>query len=356
LAISRAATVAELNTFDEVIDVRSPGEFFDDHVPGAINLPVLNNEERARVGTLYKQESTFAAKKAGAAWVSRNIAYHLETYFSDKPKSYRPLIYCWRGGSRSGSLTHVLQSIGFGAQQLEGGYKAYRRTVVAELDALPVSFDFLVVSGSTGSGKSRLLQALSEQGGQVLDLEGLAAHRGSLLGALPGQAQPNQKSFESEIWSRLKQFNPAQPIFVESESKKIGALRVPDALMVRMRESPCLRLEVPQQARIALLTEEYTHFLQTPALLQFQLGHLAKLRGHETIARWQSLIQTQNWQGLVDDLLNTHYDPAYSKSINKNYAPNHRDRSYALEDISPSGFSALAARILADSGHSPSTS
>ena len=204
-----------------------------------------------------------------------------------------------------------------------------------------------MVSGSTGSGKSRLLQALSEQGGQVLDLEGLAAHRGSLLGALPGQAQPNQKCFESEIWSRLKQFNPAQPIFVESESKKIGALRVPDALMVRMRESPCLRLEVPQQARIALLTEEYTHFLQTPALLQVQLGHLAKLRGHETIARWQSLIQTQNWQELVGDLLNTHYDPAYFKSLARNYAPSPSDQTLHTEDLSASGLQHLARAILA---------
>ena len=348
MAIPRNTTVSDIDAFDEVIDVRSPGEFLEDHIPGAINLPVLDDAERIQVGTLYKQISSFEAKKVGAAFVSRHIAHYLETHFTNKSKSWRPLICCWRGGSRSGSLVHVLQKIGFGAQQLEGGYKAYRRVVVADLAALPEQFIFVVVSGPTGSGKSRLLQALLAHGGQVLDLEELAVHRGSLLGALPNQAQPNQKSFESALWSCLKRFNSSHPIFVESESKKIGALRVPDALINRMRESACLRLEVPQPARIALLIDEYRHFLGDPALLQTQLSHLIRLRGHETIQTWQAMIQTQDWHGLVRALLDTHYDPAYFNSLNKNYATSTQDRSYAFSDTSDTGFAALAARVLAD--------
>jgi len=341
------ATVEDLADFDEIIDVRSPGEFAEDHVPGAINLPVLDDAERAHVGTMYKQVSSFEAKKVGAALVSRNIARHLETWFAGKPKSYRPLIYCWRGGSRSGSLTHVLQKIGFAALQLDGGYKAYRRHVTAELAELPGRFNYRVVCGPTGSGKSRLLQALADEGAQVLDLEGLAAHRGSLLGALPGQAQPSQKSFESAIWAALKGFDPARPIFVESESKKIGALRVPDALITAMHASACLQLEVPLAARVQLLIEDYDHFLNDPETINRQLGFLTALRGSETIAAWQALATRQAWPELVAVLLEQHYDPAYLKSLSRNYAPSARDLAFHADDLSASGMQRLAREILA---------
>jgi tRNA 2-selenouridine synthase len=343
----RVATVAELHAFDEVIDVRSPGEFAEDHVPGAVNLPVLNDAERARVGTLYKQVSSFEAKKVGAALVSRNIAQHLESWFADKPKSYRPLVYCWRGGSRSGSLTHILEKIGFAATQLEGGYKAFRRHVVAELASLPSHRTYRVVCGPTGSGKSRLLQALASEGAQVLDLEALAAHRGSLLGALPNQAQPPQKSFESAIWSALARFDPARPVFVESESKKIGALRVPDALITAMRASPCIRLEVPLTARVRLLTEDYAHFLVDPETINRQLGYLTTLRGHETIAAWHALVERQAWPELVATLLAQHYDPTYLRSLSNNYAATPTDQTFHAEDLSAGGLQQLARDILA---------
>lgn len=343
----RVATVAELYAFDEVIDVRSPGEFAEDHIPGAINLPVLNDAERARVGTLYKQVSSFEAKKLGAALVSRNIAQHLETYLADKPKSYRPLVYCWRGGGRSGSLTHILQKIGFAAMQLEGGYKAYRRHVVAELANLPSRLSYRVVCGPTGSGKSRLLQALANEGAQVLDLEALAAHRGSLLGALPDRPQPPQKLFESAIWSALARFDPVRPVFVESESKKIGSLRVPDALIAAMHASRCVRLEVPLAARVALLTEDYAHFLRDPEIINSRLAHLAPLRGSETVAAWQALAHRQAWDQLVATLLEQHYDPAYFKSLSKNYAPAPTDLSFSTDDLSGSGLQQLARAILA---------
>lgn len=348
MVIPRVATVADIDAFDEVIDARSPGEFYEDHLPGAINLPVLDDAERAHVGTLYKQVSNFAAKKVGAPLVWRNIARHLEMHFADKLKTWRPLIYCWRGGSRSGSFAYVLQQIGFNAQQLDGGYKAYRRVVLTDLDLLPQRQRFSVISGPTGSGKTRLLQSLARQGGQVLDLEELALHRGSLLGALPNQAQPNQKSFESAIWNALRGFDPSRPVFVESESKRIGALRVPETLIGRMRASPCLRLEVAQNQRVALLLEEYAHFFAQPDALRRQLDYLVPLRGRETVQAWHALIAAQDWRGLYDDLLVKHYDPAYFRSLNANYAENEAGPTYAVRDISFAGFDILAARILSE--------
>ena len=343
----RTSALEELDTFDEVIDTRSPGEFAEDHIPGAINLPVLNDAERERVGTLYKQVSSFEAKKVGAALVSRNVAHYLEGYLADKPKSYRPLVYCWRGGSRSGAMTHILQKIGFGAVQLDGGYKAFRRHVVAGLASLPARFSYRVVCGPTGSGKSRLLQTLASEGAQVLDLEALAAHRGSLLGALPDRPQPSQKSFESTIWYALDRFEPARPVFVESESKKIGALRVPDALIDAMRSSPCLRLEVPFAARVQLLTEDYVHFLHDPQTINRQLGYLAPLRGNDTVAAWQALASERSWDQLVAALLEQHYDPAYLKSLSKNYAAVAGEQTYGAADLSAAGLLRLAQDIIA---------
>ena len=338
--------VTEFPSFDVVIDVRSPSEFAEDHLPGALNLPVLNDAERERVGTMYKQISSFEAKKAGAALVSRNIAQYLESHFSDKPRSYRPLVYCWRGGSRSGSLTHILQKIGFPAQQLDGGYKAYRRHVSSELLRLPPLFAYRVVCGTTGSGKSRLLQALAAAGAQVLDLEALAAHRGSLLGALPDQRQPSQKSFESAIWFALARFDFTQAVYVESESRKIGALRVPEVLISAMRASPCVRLEVPLEARVKLLTEDYAHFLRDPATISSQLAHLIPLRGHETVSAWQTLAHQHAWDQLVAALLEQHYDPAYLRSLAANYAHAPTDRGFRTADLSPASLQQLAQTIL----------
>jgi len=313
------AGLEELDLFDEVIDARSPSEYAEDHIPGAVNLPVLDDEERARVGTIYTQESSFAAKKIGAALVSRNIAGHLERYFADKPKNYRPLVYCWRGGSRSGSLTTVLRSVGWNAAQLEGGHKAYRRSVIADLASLPERFRFVVLCGPTGVGKSRFLRALAGLGAQVLDLEELAAHMGSVLGAYPDRPQPSQKYFESLIWHELHHLDPDRPVFVESESKKIGNLHTPEALLQRMRGSDCISLAADIPVRVALLKEEYAHFLADSDRLNRQLECLTQLKGHDTIARWKEMAAEGQWDPLVSELLISHYDPAYSRSLGKNY-------------------------------------
>jgi tRNA 2-selenouridine synthase len=344
------ATVAQLSEFSEVIDARTPKEYAEDHIPGAINLPVLDDEERARVGTLHKQSSAFDAKKVGAALVSRHIANHLEQYFQGKPAGYRPLIYCWRGGNRSGSMAHVLQKVGFKAAQLDGGYKNYRRAVIAELETLPALCSFRVICGPTGCGKSRLLQALETKGAQVLDLEALAAHRGSLLGDLPDQPQPSQKWLESSIWWRLKQFDPARPVYVESESKKIGRLRVPDVLLTTIRAGQSIWLEVSMEHRVQLLLEEYAHFLLSPENLLTQIAHLSSLRGHEMIMRWTELINAGRWATFVQDMLENHYDPAYKKSLGHNYAESGKSLRYPLPGISADDFSQLADAILEKPG------
>lgn len=338
--------VDDLDAYDEIIDARSPSEYAEDHVPVAINLPVLDDAERARVGTLYKQDSPFTAKKIGAALVSRNIARHLETHFADRPKLYRPLIYCWRGGSRSGAMVHVLRAIGWDAAQLEGGYKAYRRAVVADLEELPARLRFVVVCGRTGVGKSRLLRALAGLGGQVLDLEGLAAHMGSVLGAYPDRPQPSQKLFESRVWQALRQFDPGHPVFVESESKRIGRLHTPEALLMRMRASECLTLEADLPVRIALLKEEYRHYLADHEALGRQLDCLTRLQGRDRIVHWKRMAASGAWDELVGELLLNHYDPAYARSLGRNYAASTKGEAFRLASSTPDASLALAHAVL----------
>jgi tRNA 2-selenouridine synthase len=341
-----AVTLAQLGEFDEVIDVRSPSEFALDHVPDAVNCPVLDDAERASVGTLYKQSSPFDAKKVGAALVSKNIARHIEERFRDRGRDWRPLVYCWRGGKRSGAMAHVLREIGWPAATLDGGYRAYRREVVSQLEDLPGRFRFEVICGPTGSGKSRLLEALAAQGAQVLDLEGIARHRGSVLGDLPGDPQPSQKMFDSLVWDRLRRFDASGTVFVEAESKKIGQLQVPGTLLERMRASACVRVEVPAAARVRFLIEEYRHFLEDAAGLKAKLLCLRPLYGHEVIDRWTERIDAAAWEDLVADLLERHYDPAYRRSTPKNYSGSADPRVLELPDLVPAEFARAAGKLL----------
>ncbi|BCK87865.1 tRNA 2-selenouridine synthase [Sideroxyarcus emersonii] len=315
----RVVTVSQLSDYNEIVDVRSPAEYAEDHIPGAISAPVLDDEQRARVGTLYSQESPFAAKKLGAALIARNIAHHLDNLFSGKPKQWKPLVYCWRGGQRSGAMAHVLAQVGWSVGRLDGGYKSYRRQVLADLDSLPGKLHFRVVCGPTGSGKSRLLRVLQAQGAQVLDLEALAQHRGSLLGNLPNEPQPAQKMFESRIWDMLRRFDQNQPVFVEAESKKIGLLGMPEQLLQKMRSSECLLIEAPVAARVQLLMEDYAHFLNDPALLVKRLTPLLPLHGRQVLDHWQQLAEQGEWPSLVEKLLLQHYDPAYQRSTAHNF-------------------------------------
>jgi len=347
LRSERLVTVAQLGDFDEIIDVRSPSEFAEDHVPGAVNCPVLDDAERARIGTLYKQVSPFEARKAGAALVARNISHHLDTSLRSRPKDWRPVVYCWRGGKRSGAMVHILSQIGWDAWQLEGGYRAYRRAVIDDLERLPGRFRWRVVCGLTGTGKSRLLSALAQIGEQVLDLEDLAAHRGSVLGNLPDRPQPSQKMLDSALWSRLRGFDPARPVYAEAESKKIGLLRVPEALLTAMWAGDVIRLEMDVPGRVSLLMEEYAHFLASPEVLADKLQLLRRLYGEAVIARWKSLAERQAWRELVTELLQKHYDPTYLQSTRSHYP--HFDAGLALRANSGTRdeFLALARRAAA---------
>ena len=333
--------------FDTVIDTRSPAEYAEDRIPGAISAPVLDDAERAEIGTLYKQVSPFDAKKRGAALVARNIALHIETRFLDKPKHWRPLVYCWRGGKRSGALAQVLREIGWEAATLQGGYRGYRRWVVDRLESLPASFQFSVIHGPTGSGKSRLLAALAKGGAQVLDLEALAAHRGSVLGNLPGEPQPSQKWFESQLLKALEQLDAAQPVFVEGESRKIGQVQVPAALIERMRGSGCVLLEAPLETRVTLLLEEYRHFVSDRAALDARLDCLAALHGRGRIDEWKALAASGEWREFVTRLLVEHYDAAYRRSSERNFSALPQARRLRIDSAEDAAFQRAAASLLA---------
>jgi tRNA 2-selenouridine synthase len=333
--------------FDSIIDVRSPAEFALDHIPGAINCPVLNDAQRVTVGTLYKQQSPFEARKLGAAIVARNIGHHLEQHFQTMPKQWKPLIYCWRGGNRSGSMALIFAKVGWPVVQLDGGYKAYRHSVMHVLEHLPLSLQFRVICGTTGSGKSRLLQYLEQSGAQVLDLEQLAAHRGSVLGSLPLNPQPSQKMFETRLWQTLRRFTSDRVVYVESESKKIGDLRVPAALMDRIRSAQCVQVQLPTNDRVKLLIEDYPHLVSDTELLVSQLSHLTQLHSKEKIHRWQSLAETGEIAALVETLLVEHYDPAYLRSIEKNFAGYINSRVLTMPGIEETDFLAAAQTLIA---------
>jgi len=341
-----AEAMASADSYDAIIDVRSPSEFAEDRLPGAVNWPVLDDAERAEVGTIYTQLSTFEARKRGAALVSRNIARSIEEHVAGLPRDWRPLVYCWRGGQRSGSLSIVLAQIGFRTRQLQGGYKAFRGLVREELSTLPQRFDWRVLGGRTGSGKTRLLHALAAEGAQVLDLEGLAAHRGSVLGGLPDRAQPGQKHFETLVWQALRGFAPERPVFVESESRRIGKLQLPDALLDAMRG--CTRpmlVELGLEARVKLLCEDYAFFIHDVQALCERLQALTELRGKACVARWQAQARAGEWPVLLAELMQQHYDPLYDHALKAAHERN-APLALVLPDGEPRTLATVARQLM----------
>jgi tRNA 2-selenouridine synthase len=351
-----SATVEQLAGFDALIDVRSPAEFAEDHIPGAANFPVLDNEERARVGTMYQQDSPFSARKFGAALVARNIAKHLERDFHRHPKHWTPLVYCWRGGQRSGSMATVLAQIGWTVSQLEGGYKAYRRKVIADLAVLPARYEFIVLHGPTGSGKTALLEALCTSGGQVLNLEALAQHRGSVLGAsMLGDSapdlQPGQKAFETQIREALNTCNPARPVYVESESRRIGKLSIPGVLFDALIASRCLRIVAPLEARVAHLLERYGDVYRHPQTLRSRLEFFVAQHGKNAVEHWQQLVDAGRFGELAEAIVRAHYDPAYRRGGDSLYRHAHEAQVLELGSLDSNAIIGAAHAILHNSGN-----
>jgi tRNA 2-selenouridine synthase len=346
--LNASEVITRLHEFDTLIDARSEGEFDEDHLPGAVNWPTLNNEQRRDIGTLYKQVNAFEAKKRGAAIAARNIASHIEREVIDKPKDWQPLTYCWRGGQRSGALSLILSQIGFRVTLVEGGYKAFRAAVLQDIPLLVSSLDLRVVCGTTGSGKTRLLQALAAQGAQVVDLEALANHRSSILGAIPGLAQPTQKRFDTLVWEALRQFDPARPVFIESESKKVGNVAVPLSLVEAMRQSPCLNLVLPDTERVSLLMEDYDFFVRDIEHFCERLQVLAEFRGKALVEGWQASVRAGNIEPVVQDLLTQHYDPAYLQSMRRNFERFEDAKIIVPSDHSRGAMALLAQQLMQD--------
>ena len=345
--VPAAEAVERLDAFSAIIDARSEDEYALDRLPGALNWPSLNNEERKLIGTIYAQVNPFEAKKRGAALVAANIARHIEREVIDQPRTWQPLVYCWRGGKRSGSLALVLGEIGFKVGVIEGGYKAFRTAVLAALPPLAERLDLRVICGPTGSGKTRLLHALADAGAQVLDLEALASHRSSVLGMIPGEPQPAQKRFDTLVWDRLRRLDPARPVFVESESRKVGNLAIPDSLIERMRAADCLRLELADDERVALLMEDYDFFVKDQALFCERLDALNELRGKSVVQGWQAQVAAGRTEAVVRELLLKHYDPGYASSIKRNFARYADAKTIAPTDRSAQAMSRLAREIVA---------
>lgn len=345
--VAAAELLHRLPAFDAIVDARSESEHAEDHLPGAVNWPVLNDAERALIGTEYVQVSAFDARKRGAALASLNIARHVQQHVMPLPRTWRPLVYCWRGGQRSGSLSLVLSEIGFAVTVLDGGYVAFRRAVVTELEQLPARLHFHVLAGRTGSAKSRLLQALAAEGAQVLDLEGLARHRGSVLGLVPGERQPSQKAFETALWRALSALDPSRPVFAEGESRTIGRLRVPEALLLRLRAAPVWQVQMRLDARVSFLLDDYAHFVHDAEAFCERLQALRELRGAETIARWQALARSGDFATPVRELLELHYDPVYTKSMRKHFAGFDTAAVVELADAAPATLATAARTLIA---------
>jgi tRNA 2-selenouridine synthase len=331
--------------FDDIIDVRSPAEFAEDHLPGAINLPVLTDAERAEVGTIYKQDSPFRARKIGAALVAANAARHLQGPLADKPGNWRPLVYCWRGGQRSGSFASILSQIGWRVELISGGYKAWRGLVVDSLYTQPFPGPVIVLDGNTGSAKTALLGHMADAGLQVLDLEGLAHHRGSLFGAMPG-GQPSQKMFERNLAMAMAALDPARPVVVEAESSKVGNCRLPPGLWKAMAAAPRVIIDASVEARADYLVTAYSDLATDQTRLHRVIDLLASQHDAKVIEGWHVMATEGAFTTLAADLMARHYDPRYEKHRQRLAAD--RDEADAPYEFPTANLSEGAQRTIAN--------
>jgi tRNA 2-selenouridine synthase len=332
-------------SYDLIIDARTPAEYAEDHIPGAVSCPVVSNEQHSIVGTLYAKDP-HEAYTVGAQFVFRNIADHIRELAPRLTPTVSILVYCFRGGKRSQAWGAALTAMGLSTTVLPGGWKRYRRHVMDELETRPQLYQFVVVSGPTGCGKTRLLQALAAQDEQVLDLEALGRHRGSLLGLMPGDAQPTQKTFDTELLAALSKLDPSRRVWVESEGKKIGDLHVPPALFERTQQASILRVDAPMADRVQALCEDYPHLAQDPVHCVELLAPLKKLVSKEEMARWAELAHAGDARGLFERLLIAHYDPSYARSLRHHYGPQ-ADHGLALTSLSAAALAEVAKQLAA---------
>lgn len=334
-------TLADLNKlpFDQIIDVRSAAEFAKDHLPGAINLPVLDDTERATVGTIYVQESRFRARKIGAALVARNAARHIENALADKDGSYQPLVYCWRGGQRSGSFATILKQVGWRVQLLDGGYRSYRRLVSKALYDTEFPTPVVILAGNTGTAKTELLGRLRNLGTQIIDLEGLAHHRGSLFGEM-SQKQPTQKTFEGALAFEIAALDPSRPVVIEAESSKVGKINLPPQLWKAMRAAPRITIQAPLRDRANYLARVYIEITENQDKLLKTISKLSRIHSAERIEQWRGFAQDGAFAQLAAGLIEHHYDPRYAKQVS-----HQNDTLVSLDSLSPDHLDQTAQKL-----------
>ena len=304
--------------YDTIIDVRSPSEFEIDHIVGAINCPILYDDERQKVGTIYKQISSFKAKIIGSSLSAKNIAFHIEKEFLEKKGSWKPLIYCWRGGQRSKAFSIVLSEVGWRTYQLSGGYKEYRNDIIKYLDNIGMKLKIILISGKTGSAKTKILHSIRDQGAQILDLEGLARHKGSLLGAIPNLKQPSQKFFESLLFYEINKLNLKKNIFIEAESSKVGNVHIPKSIWSNMILSKRIEVVADVNTRAKFLIDDYHYMCKNPILIKPIIKGLKSRLSNNLIDSWEKLIDEKKWFELTKSFLENHYDSSYSSNTIKN--------------------------------------
>ena len=298
-----------LNHFDKIIDVRSEKEFSDDSIPTSINLPVLNNDERAIIGNLYSK-NIFESRKLGAQIISKNISKFLKK--NNFKKNDKILLYCWRGGMRSLSMYLVMKSVGYDVQILNQGYKTFRAYIRDFFENQVNKFCFNILGGLTGSGKTFFLNLLSKKY-NVLDLEKISKHKGSVLGDIPNEKQPTQKKFETNIWYEMQKFNVNKKIWVESESNKIGKLSIPNKIFSNMLKGRILNLDICIKDRAKFITKDYKYFIKNPEPVFEKIKILKKFLTNKNFLMLEKNLKTRDFLSFTENLLKFHYDKVYKK-------------------------------------------